>query len=182
MRFIETGLAGAFVIEPVLFEDVRGFFTRTFSREEFERHGCNPDLHECNVSFNKAARTLRGMHYQTPPHAQTKLVRCTAGAIWDCVIDLRTGSPTFKKWFGVELTAGNRKQLYIPQGFAHGFITLANDTEVSYQMGNVYHAASARGVRWNDPAFGIRWPREPSVIIERDIRYPDFTGDVAGSL
>jgi len=177
MRLIETGLAGAWVIEPELFEDVRGFFTRTFSRAEFERHGCNPDVYETNVSFNKVAGTLRGMHFQVEPYAQTKLVRCTAGAIWDCIIDLRPDSATFKNWFGVELTAANRKQLYIPEGFAHGFVTLADQTEVSYQMGNIYHAASARGVRWNDPAFGIRWPRQPTVIIERDNRYPDFTGD-----
>jgi dTDP-4-dehydrorhamnose 3,5-epimerase len=176
MRFIETPLAGAWVIEPLPFEDSRGFLTRTFSRAEFEKRGCNPNVVESNVSFNKTAGTLRGMHFQLAPYAQSKIVRCTAGAVWDCIIDLRRESPTFKKWFGVELTADNRKQLYIHQDFAHGFITLADATEVSYHMGNVYHPASARGVRWNDPAFGIRWPRQPALIIDRDATYPDFTG------
>jgi dTDP-4-dehydrorhamnose 3,5-epimerase len=174
MKFIPTPLPGAFVIEPQLFTDDRGFFTRTFSKKEFAEHGCNSELLECNVSFNRRAGTLRGMHFQNPPHAQSKLVRCTRGAIWDAIIDLRPESSTFKKWFGVELTADNRKQLYIPEGFAHGFITLADGTEVFYQMGNVYNAAASGGVRWNDPAFGIRWPREVSVIIERDATYPDF--------
>jgi dTDP-4-dehydrorhamnose 3,5-epimerase len=162
------------VIEPQLFTDDRGFFTRTFSKKEFAEHGCNSELLECNVSFNRRAGTLRGMHFQNPPHAQSKLVRCTRGAIWDAIIDLRPESSTFKKWFGVELTADNRKQLYIPEGFAHGFITLADGTEVFYQMGNVYNAAASGGVRWDDPAFGIEWPREVSVIIERDATYPDF--------
>jgi dTDP-4-dehydrorhamnose 3,5-epimerase len=174
MRFIPTKLSGAFVIEPVVFEDERGLFTRTWSEREMRENGCNPAVLECNVSFNKKAGTLRGMHFQLAPFAQAKLVRCTMGAIWDCIIDLRTDSPTFKQWIGVELTAQNRKQLYIPEGFAHGFVTLADDTEVLYQMGNVYNAASARGVRWNDPAFAIEWPRQPSVINERDNTYPDF--------
>lgn len=176
MKFIPTTLAGAFVVEPVLFEDPRGFFTRTWSAKEFAENGCNPDLFECNVSFNRRAGTLRGMHLQLAPYAQAKLVRATAGAIWDCIIDLRPGSSTFKQWLGVELSAANHRQLYIPEGLAHGFITLADDTEVLYQMGNVYHAPSARGVRWDDPAFGITWPRQPEVIIERDNTYPDFTG------
>ena len=175
MKFIPTPLPGAFVIEPQLFTDERGFFTSTFSRAKFAEHGCNAELHECNVSFNKKAGTLRGMHFQKPPHAQSKLVRCTRGAIWDAIIDLRPDSSTFKQWFGAELTANNRKQLYIPEGFAHGFITLADETEVFYQMGNVYNAAASAGVRWNDPAFGIQWPREVSVIIDRDATYPDFT-------
>jgi dTDP-4-dehydrorhamnose 3,5-epimerase len=174
MKFIPTPLPGAFVIEPQLLPDERGFFTSTFSRKQFADHGCNPELFECNVSFNRKAGTLRGMHFQRPPHAQSKLVRCTRGAIWDAIIDLRPESPTFKKWFGAELTADNRRQLYIPEGFAHGFITLADETEVFYQMGNVYNAAATGGVRWNDPAFGIQWPREVSVIIQRDATYPDF--------
>jgi dTDP-4-dehydrorhamnose 3,5-epimerase len=174
MKFIPTPLPGAFVIEPQLFTDERGFFTSTFSRKAFAEHGCNPELFECNVSFNRKAGTLRGMHFQDPPHAQSKLVRCTRGAIWDAIIDLRPESSTFKRWFGAELTADNRKQFYIPEGFAHGFITLGDETEVFYQMGNVYNAAASAGVRWNDPAFGIQWPREVSVIIERDATYPDF--------
>lgn len=176
MRFIDTDLAGACLIEPRRFDDQRGFFARTFVREEFAARGCNPHVAECNVSYNARAGTLRGMHYQAAPHAQSKLVRCTRGAIWDCVIDLRPGSATFKRWFGAELTADNRLQLYVPEGLAHGFITLADDTEVTYQMGSPYNAAAARGVRWNDPAFGITWPRPPAVIIPRDNAYPDFTG------
>lgn len=176
MRFTETLLSGAFVIDPVRFEDARGFFARTWSAREMREHGCNSDLFECNVSFNKKAGTLRGMHLQLPPFAQAKLVRCTMGAIWDCIIDLRPGSPTFKQWIGAELTAENGRQLYIPEGFAHGFITLVDGTEVLYQMSNIYHAPSARGVRWNDPAFAIEWPRQPEVIIERDNTCPDFRG------
>jgi dTDP-4-dehydrorhamnose 3,5-epimerase len=167
-----------FVIEPVPFEDFRGFLAGTFSRGRFEERGLNPVIAETNVSFNKVAGTLRGMHFQIEPFAQSKLVRCTAGAVWDCAIDLRPGSGTYKKWFGVELSAQNRKQLYIPEGFAHGFITLEDASEVTYHMGNVYHPASARGVRWDDAAFGIQWPVRPSVIIERDATYPDFLGEV----
>ena len=147
MIFKATQLAGAFVIEPKVFEDTRGFFTRTFSIREMQANGCNANLMECNVSFNHKAGTLRGMHLQIAPFAQAKLVRCTMGAIWDCIIDLRPESPTFRKWMGVELTAQNRHQLYIPEGFAHGFLTLTDNTEVFYQMGNVYDAASSRGVR-----------------------------------
>ena len=174
MKFIPTPLPGAFVIEPRFFTDDRGFLASVFSRKAFVEHGCNGELFECNVSFNKRAGTLRGMHFQRPPHAQSKLVRCTRGAIWDAIVDLRPESSTFKRWFGAELTAENRTQLYIPEGFAHGFITLADETEVTYLMGNVYDAAASGGVRWNDPAFGIQWPREVSVIIERDATYPDF--------
>jgi dTDP-4-dehydrorhamnose 3,5-epimerase len=178
MQFKPTKLAGAFVLEPKIHEDVRGLYVPTFSKAAFAEHGCNPNVEECNVSTNVKAGTLRGMHYQLAPHAQTKLVRCTAGAIWDAIVDLRPDSPTFKQWVGVELSATNRLQLYIPEGFAHGFITLADDSEVLYQMGSPYVATAARGVRWNDPAFGIQWPREVSVIIERDNTYPDFTGKV----
>lgn len=178
MLFHETPLPGAWLIEPRFHADDRGYFTCTYSRRAMADHGCNPDVHECNSSFNLKAGTLRGMHFQIAPFQQPKLVRCVRGAIWDCIIDLRPGSPAFRQWFGIELTTDNRKQLYIPEGFAHGFITLADDTEVFYQMGNVYHPDSARGVRWNDPAFDIRWPRPVSVIIERDATYPDFHGEV----
>lgn len=176
MQFTETPLKDAFVISPRLFEDERGFFTRTFSKREMAEHGCATELFECNVSFNKRAGTLRGMHFQKAPYAQAKLVRCTAGAIWDCVIDLRPGSATFRKWFGVALSAANHQMLYVPEGFAHGFITLADNTEVFYQMGNVYHAESGQGVRWDDPAFGIDWPMKPAVIHPRDAEYGDFVG------
>jgi dTDP-4-dehydrorhamnose 3,5-epimerase len=178
MHFVETKLKGAFIIEPQLFADARGFFARTWSRAAFAAHGCDGEPLEVNVSFNHKAGTLRGMHLQVAPFAQSKVVRCTMGAIWDAIIDLRPDSATFKQWVGVELTGQNRRQLYIPEGFAHGFITLADDSEVLYQMGNVYNAAASRGVRWDDPAFGIAWPREVALIIERDATYPDFTGEL----
>ena len=174
MRLIETKLAGAFVIEPQLFEDERGFFTRTFSSREFLEHGCNPAVLESNVSFNRLAGTLRGMHFQVTPHAQSKLVRCTAGGIWDAIVDLRPGSRTLRQWFGMELTAANRRALYIPEGFAHGFQTLTDNSEVFYQVSAVYAPESAGGVRWNDPAFGIAWPASPRVISPRDSGYSDF--------
>jgi dTDP-4-dehydrorhamnose 3,5-epimerase len=176
MNFTPTNLPNAFIIEPHRFKDPRGFFTRTWSRREFLDNGCDPDLLECNLSFNHKAGTLRGMHFQLEPHGQPKLVRCTRGAIWDAIVDLRPDSPAFRQWVGVELTADNHRQLYIPRGFAHGFITLADATEVFYQMGGAYHAPASRGVRWNDPAFAIAWPRDPAVIIDRDAAYPDFTG------
>jgi dTDP-4-dehydrorhamnose 3,5-epimerase len=176
MKFTQTNLPGSFIIDPHRHDDPRGFFTRTWSRREFLENGCDPDLLECNVSFNHKAGTLRGMHLQIEPHGQPKLVRCTRGAIWDAIVDLRPDSPTFRKWLGVELTADNHRELYIPKGFAHGFMTLADNSEVFYQMGGAYNAAASRGVRWNDPAFAIAWPRDPAVIIDRDATYPDFTG------
>src|SRR4051812_16059101 len=143
MTFTPTNLPGSFVIAPHRFEDPRGFFTRTWSRLEFLENGCDPDLLECNVSFNHKAGTLRGMHLQIEPHGQPKLVRCTRGAIWDAIVDLRPDSPTFRKWLGVELTADNHRELYIPKGFAHGFMTLADNSEVFYQMGGAYNAAAS---------------------------------------
>ncbi|MBV8856069.1 MAG: dTDP-4-dehydrorhamnose 3,5-epimerase [Acidobacteria bacterium] len=176
MIFKETRLGGAFVVEPERFEDERGFFARSWSAREFAEQGIDPALVECNVSFNRRAGTLRGMHYQAAPHAQAKLVRCTRGAIFDAIIDLRPDSPTFKGWVGVELSAENGVMLYVPEGFAHGFQTLADDTEVFYQMSSYYEAASGRGVRWDDPAFGIEWPAARERIINaRDRDYPDFT-------
>ena len=177
MIFTETRLRGAFVIEPERREDERGFFALTWSRREFEERGLNSSLVECNLSFNARRGTLRGMHYQAWPHAQAKLVRCTAGVIFDCIIDLREGSPTFAQWACVELSAGNRRQLYVPEGFAHGFQTLEDGCQVVYQMGHEYVPDAGRGVRWDDPAFGIAWP-EPAgparIISERDAAYPDF--------
>jgi len=172
--FHETKLAGAFVIEPERFNDERGFFARIFSDREFERHGINPRIAECNISFNKKKGTLRGMHYQAPPHAQAKTVRCTAGAIYDVIIDLRKDSPTFKQWASVKLSATNRLTLYVPEDFAHGFQTLEDNTEVLYQMSEVYAPESARGVRWNDPAFGVEWPPATRIIIARDNSYEDW--------
>lgn len=174
MIFRKTSLAGALVIEPEKREDQRGFFARTYCREEFAAHGLNPEIAQCNVSFNKRKGTLRGMHYQAPPFAEAKLVRCTAGAIFDVIIDLRKSSETFLQHFAVELCASSGKMLYIPEGFAHGFQTLLDDTEVFYQMSQPYAPQCARGVRWNDPSFGIAWPPAERTIVERDRTYPDF--------
>jgi len=174
MLFRETVLKGAYVVEPERIVDERGFFSRTWCRSEFEAHGLNPSLVQCNVSYNVKKGTLRGMHYQVVPRAETKLIRCTAGAIYDVIVDLRPGSGTFKRWTGVELNADNRCMLYIPEGFAHGFLTLSDDAEVFYQMSEYYSAEHARSVRWNDPAFGIQWPGEVLVISDRDRSYPDF--------
>ncbi len=172
MIFRETKLKDAFIIELERLEDERGFLARTFCQEEFKAHGLNPRFVQCNISFNKKTGTLRGMHYQVAPHEEAKLVRCTRGAIYDVIVDLRSDSPMFKQWLAVELTAENRKALYIPAGLAHGFQTLADDTEVFYQMSEFYCAESARGVRWNDPAFGIEWPLPITIIAEKDSTLP----------
>jgi dTDP-4-dehydrorhamnose 3,5-epimerase len=175
MIYTETKLRGAFVIEPDIFEDERGFFGRIWTQKEFAAQGLDPRLVECNISFNKKKGILRGMHFQAAPHGQAKLVRCTMGAIYDVIVDLRPDSATFKEWVAVELTARNRLMLYIPEEFAHGFQTLEDATEVLYQMSEGYAPESSRGVRWNDPAFGIEWPSAERTIIARDREYPDFT-------
>ncbi len=164
------------MIQPEKHEDERGYFARTFCRREFESHGLNPQFVQCNVSFNKRKGTLRGMHFQAPPYEEAKLLRCTRGAIFDVIIDLRCNSSSFKRHFAVVLSAENSTMLYIPEQFAHGFQTLENDTEVFYQMSQLYAPEYGRGVRWNDPAFGIQWPPDERVINERDRNYPDFTG------
>ena len=174
MIFTETPLKGAYIIEPERIEDERGFFARSWCVEEFKKHGLNPNLVQCNISFNKKKGTLRGMHYQAAPHEEAKLVRCTKGALYDAIIDLRGDSPTFKHWFGVELTAENRKALYIPEGFAHGFQTLEDNTEVFYQMSEFYHPECSRGVRWDDPAFGIEWPTSQITVSPKDNSYSLF--------
>jgi dTDP-4-dehydrorhamnose 3,5-epimerase len=174
MIFSQTKLEGAFVIEPEKLEDERGFFARTWCEQEFKEHGLNPNLRQCNISFNERKGTLRGMHYQEAPHEEAKLVRCTMGRILDVIIDLRSDSETLGQWFAIELTHQNRKMLYIPEGFAHGFQTLVNETEVFYQMTEAYAPASARGVRWNDPYFNISWPDDQRTISIRDETYPDF--------
>ena len=174
MIFTETKLPGAYVIEVERREDQRGFFGRTFCREEFEAHGLNSQVVQCNTSFNKRKGTLRGMHFQAVPFAEAKLVRCTSGSIYDVIIDLRPASRTFKQHFAVELSAANQRMLYIPENMAHGFQTLEDDTEVFYQMSQMFSAEHARGVRWNDPAFGIEWPADERIITERDRNYPDF--------
>jgi dTDP-4-dehydrorhamnose 3,5-epimerase len=172
MRFHETKLPGVFEIHVEPHPDDRGFFARSWCHKEVEAHGLNPRLVQCNVSFNKRKGTLRGIHFQAPPHAETKLVRCTRGAIYDVVVDLRRSSPTYRDWVAVTLTAVNRHMVYIPEGCGHGFLTLEDETEVFYQMSEFYNAQSARGVRWNDPAFQIVWPVEVEVISLRDGGYP----------
>jgi dTDP-4-dehydrorhamnose 3,5-epimerase len=174
MIFKDTGIDGVWVIEPERHEDERGFFARTWDPQEFAERGLNPDLAQCSLSFNRARGILRGLHYQAAPQEEAKLVRCTAGAIFDVAVDLRPGSATFRDWFGVELSAENRLALYVPEGCAHGFLTLADDSEVHYQISQAYVPEAGRGVRWNDPAFGIEWPGEVVVINERDGSYPDF--------
>jgi dTDP-4-dehydrorhamnose 3,5-epimerase len=172
--FTETQLKGAFVLEPEKLEDERGFFARSWCQREFEAHGLNPRLAQCSISFSKQKGTLRGMHYQTVPCEEAKLVRCTAGSIYDAIIDLRPTSPTFKQYFGLVLTARNHTMLYVPEGFAHGFLTLEDNSEVFYQISEFYSPEHARGVRWDDPAFGIEWPLDPSVMSDRDRDCPSF--------
>ncbi len=174
MKFIETKLKGAFIIELERLEDERGFFARTFCQRDFEEHGLNPKVVQCNMSFNGKKGTLRGMHYQAFPYEEAKLVRCTKGAIYDVIVDLRSDSLTFKQWFAVDLTDENRRMLYIPGGFAHGFQTLNNNTEVFYLMSEFYHPECAKGIRWNDPAFRIDWRTENPIISKKDLQYPDF--------
>jgi dTDP-4-dehydrorhamnose 3,5-epimerase len=172
--FTATILKGAFLIEPERREDERGFFARIWCRQEFEEHGIDFSVVQCNVSYNKRKGTLRGMHYQLPPHEEAKFVLCTRGSIYDVIIDLRRSSSTFGQHLAVSLTAQNRRALYIPKGFAHGFQTLGDETEVLYLMSEFYVPGSARGVRWNDSAFGIKWPADERIISERDQNYPDF--------
>lgn len=174
MKFEVTALKGAYVIEPELIMDVRGFFARTFCRNEFQKHDLVSDLVQCNISFNRKRGTLRGMHYQAEPYSEAKLVRCTMGAIYDVVVDISPDSPTFRKWIGVELSARNRAMLYIPKGYAHGFQTLEDDTEVFYQMSEFYHPEKAAGVRWNDPALAIDWPVPNPIVSEKDSSYSDI--------
>jgi dTDP-4-dehydrorhamnose 3,5-epimerase len=212
MKFIETKLKGVYIIEVEKFEDDRGFFARTFCRREFEAHGLNPDIAQCNVSFNKKRGTLRGMHYQIAPYQEAKLVTCLRGSLYDVIIDLRPDSLTYRQWFAVVLSApwnviskrsaasivhftsdiswltahslhdathgsqltAHYRMVYIPEGFAHGFVTLMDNTEVFYQMSEFYMPEYARGIRWNDPVFEITWPFDIAVISEKDMRYPDF--------
>ena len=172
MLFTETKLKGAFIIDIEPREDERGFFARSWCEDEFKKHGVNPCLVQCNISFNKQRGTLRGMHYQIAPYAEAKLVRCTMGAIYDVILDLRHDSCTFKQWVAIELTEENHKMLYIPEEMAHGFQTLVDKTEVFYQMSEFYHPECTRGVCWNDPTFDINWPLPVNVIAEKDNAYP----------
>jgi dTDP-4-dehydrorhamnose 3,5-epimerase len=176
MIFNETKLKGAYLIELEMLRDERGYFARSWSQREFAEQGLDARLAECNVSFNKRRGTLRGVHYQLAPHGQAKLVRCTRGAIYDVIVDLRPRSETFRQWVGFELSADNGRMLYVPEEFAHGFQTLTDDSEVFYQMSSPYAPESARGVRFDDPAFKIEWPpADERIIIARDREYPDFT-------
>lgn len=176
MRFVETRIKGAFVLELEPRRDERGHFARTFDRAEFRRRGLASSFAECSVSFNERRGTLRGLHYQVHPHPEAKLVRCTRGRIHDVIVDLRPRSPTRGRWHAVELGAENGRLLYIPEGVAHGFLTLEARSEVYYEISAPHAPACARGIRWDDPAFAIRWPAPPKVISERDRTYPDYAG------
>lgn len=177
MIFRETHLPGALVIEPERIHDQRGFFARTWCQEEFAAQGLSTRLVQCNISYNHHRGTLRGMHYQIAPHQEVKLVRCTRGAIYDVILDLRPQSPTYLQHIGVTLSAALQNALYVPVDFAHGFITLTDDAEVFYQMSEYYAPQAARGLRWNDPAFAIEWPIPVTTIAERDANYADFVMD-----
>lgn len=175
MIFTEAPLKGAYRIEIEKYQDERGFFARTWCERELKELGLTSTMKQCNISFNSKRGTLRGLHYQEAPHEEVKIVRCTKGAIFDVIVDLRRDSPTFTHWFAVELNEENRNMLYIPEGFAHGFQTLSNGTEVFYQMSQFYIAQAARGVRWDDPMFGIEWPNvDKRIISDRDQQYPDY--------
>jgi len=174
MKFHHTKISGVVEIRPEPVSDERGFFARTWCQKDFEAHGLNPRLVQCNISYSKRKGTLRGMHYQVEPDAEAKLVRCTKGSIWDVALDIRPGSQTFKSWVAVVLTGEDRNMLYVPEGCAHGFLTLEDEAEVFYQMSQFYNPESARGIRWNDRAFQIAWPAAVEVISERDRTYANF--------
>lgn len=175
MIFTETKLKGAFIIEPERLSDERGFFARTWCMEEFKAQGLNTNFVQANVAFNIRRGTLRGMHYQSFPYEEAKLIRCTKGAIYDVIIDIRKNSPTRGNWIAVELAAGNYRMFYVPEGFAHGYQTLEDDTEVSYQLSQFYTPDAGRGIRWDDPAFKIKWPETENLTIsKRDLSWPDY--------
>ena len=173
VRFVPTEIPGAWIIEPERLDDDRGFFARTWCTREFAERGLEDRVVQRSVSFNRQRGTLRGMHYQAPPAAEVKVVRCTRGSVFDVAADLRPDSRTFGRWVGVELTHANGRSLYIPRGFAHGFLTLEDGTEVEYQMSDFHAPALARGIRWDDPLVGVRWPEEPVIMALRDRTYPD---------
>lgn len=175
MEFTETRLPGAFLVRVKRIEDPRGYFGRGWCRDEFAQHGLDPDMVQLNVGFSHRQGTLRGLHYQEPPHAEAKLVRCTRGAIYDVIVDLRPGSPTRGRWFGAELTADSGDMLYAPKGCAHGYQTLTDNADMYYMTSAVYAASAARGVRYNDPTLAIHWPLPVAVISERDQTWPDYT-------
>lgn len=174
MIFHETGLSGAYLVEIERRVDDRGFFARSWCQREFAERGLNSDLVQCNISFNKERGTLRGLHFQRPPHEEAKLVRCTQGAVFDVIVDLRPTSPSFTKHYGVRLDSDNRLALFVPKGLAHGFQTLSDSTEVFYQMSEAYVPGAGAGVRWDDSRFGIQWPLPNPLINDRDRNWPDF--------
>jgi dTDP-4-dehydrorhamnose 3,5-epimerase len=180
MKFTATSIAGVWLVEMERIEDARGWFARSWCEREFAERGLNPRLAQCSVSSNKQKGTLRGMHYQIAPHEEAKLVRCVRGAMFDVALDVRPSSATFKQWFGVELTSENGRMLYVPEGCAHGFQTLADDTEVLYQISTEWRPDSGRGIRWNDPSFGIPWPLPAPSLSPRDAAYADFASSGAG--
>jgi dTDP-4-dehydrorhamnose 3,5-epimerase len=175
MIFTETPLKDAFVIDLEKLEDERGFFARCWCQREFESMGLNPRLAQCSISRTKDKGTLRGMHYQTQPFEEAKVVRCIRGSIYDVIVDIRPDSPTYRGWFGISLSADDHRSVYAPEGFAHGFATLEDDVEILYQISQFYAPEHARGFRWNDPLFAIQWPIEPCFMSERDRTYPDFS-------
>ncbi len=175
MKFTELRLPGAFLLEHQRLDDDRGFFTRTFCAREYAAHGLNPQVVQCNVSHNLRRGTLRGLHWQEAPYGEAKRVTCIAGAIFDVIVDLREGSPTYRQWVSVELTAETGSALYVPEGFAHGFQTLHDATRVEYQMSAFFEASAARGLRWNDPALGISWPVADPILSTKDRGYPLLT-------
>ena len=174
MRFVETPIAGAFIVEAEPVSDERGFFARVWCVDELRDAGLRNEVVQVSVSLNVRAGTLRGMHWQRAPHAETKVVRCTRGAIFDVIVDVRPSSLSYRRWYGIELSEDYVRMLYIPEGVAHGFLTLTDDTEVLYQMSDSYVPTATRGVRWDDPAFAIEWPAPPLVMSERDRAFPDF--------
>jgi dTDP-4-dehydrorhamnose 3,5-epimerase len=175
VKVLDTALEGAKIVEIEPSEDERGFFARTYCSREFEALGLEPCIAQCNVSYNRRRGTLRGMHFQRAPHEEAKLVRCTRGAIHDVIVDLRAGSRSYLRWIALELSADNRRALYVPRGFAHGFQALTDEAEVFYQMSEFYVPGAASGVRWNDPAFGIEWPIRDPILSPRDATYPDYS-------
>lgn len=173
MRFVETPLAGCYVIEQDRIQDHRGYFARVWCQRELEEHGLKAEILQANVGFSRQRGTLRGLHYQHSPHAEVKIVHCTRGAMFDVAVDLRPASPTFMRWYGIELTAENGKMLYVPEGFAQGYLTLVDDTEMTYQTSRFFDREAATGVRYNDPKLGIAWPADVRVISEQDKKWPD---------
>ena len=180
MKYTPTVIEGVWVVEPVPHADDRGFFARLWDPAEFAARGMSPGLAQVSVSYNRLAGTIRGLHWQTAPHAEAKLVRVTAGAVWDVALDLRPDSPTYRRWVAEELSAANRRMLYLPEGCAHGFQTLADDTEVTYHISAAYEPPAGRGARWDDPAFGIAWPQAVTLVGERDREWPILFSDKRG--